>query len=391
MSEWNYISEFCRLLERTEVPPRFAIWCGIASLLASLERRVWINQGVYAIYPNFYMVLVAASGQKKSTSINTAGRLLRKLNPGPNVVSQKITPEALISSLQKSSDNPKELLKTVCGGIVIADELATFLDRQSLERGLGPILTALYDCTPFEYQTKARGTEKIAEGYLSILGGTTIELLRSSLPKDAIGGGFTSRTMFVYEEAIPPPVAWIDFDEALLEVEARLLDHLQRLGELKGSVELTPDAKKLFISIYNERHAHSPFRSDPFLKQYENRRHAHLLKIAMALMVSDKPRLVMDLQHVRGAQIILEEAEEYLPRVVELIVASENGMMGDIVYNFIAQKPEGIFRTDIQRHFSHKLDARELTLIIETLVKSDRIKMSQQLGKLHYQAIRTRV
>ena len=111
----------------------------------------------------------------------------------------------------------------------------------------------------------------------------------------------------------------------------------------------------------------------------------------MALMVSDKPRLVMDIQHVRGAQIILEEAEEYLPRVVELIVASENGMMGDIVYNFIAQKPEGIFRTDIQRHFSHKLDARELTLIIETLVKSDRIKMSQQLGKLHYQAIRTRV
>ena len=122
MSEWNYISEFCKLLERTEVPPRFAIWCGIASLLASLERRVWINQGVYAIYPNFYMVLVAASGQKKSTSINTAGRLLRKLNPGPNVVSQKITPEALISSLQKSSDNPKELLKTVCGGIVLDPE-----------------------------------------------------------------------------------------------------------------------------------------------------------------------------------------------------------------------------------------------------------------------------
>jgi len=391
MADWNYLKQFCRLLEKTEVPPRFTIWCGIASLLAALERRVWINQGIYAIYPNFYMVMVAASGQKKSTSINTAAKLLRKLNPGPNVISQKITPEALISAIHSTtSTNSKELLKVSTGGIVIADELATFLDRNALERGLGPILTALFDCTPFEYQTLKRGPEKVEDGYLSILGGTTIELLKNSLPKDAIGGGFTSRTMFVYEERVPPPIAWIDFDEELVNVEQELVNYLQRLMELKGSITLTPDAKACFINDYNQRHAHGTFRKDPFLKQYENRRHAHLLKIAMALMVAEEPTRVMQEQHVQGAKIILEEAEEYLPRVVELIVASESGMTGNQVYEYIASFPEGLTRSELVRHFAHRMDSREISLVVDTLAIGKRIEILTSGGKLMYRPVLAR-
>lgn len=388
MESFNYLKSFCRLLEKTEVPPRFAIWSGIASLLAALERRVWINQGAYTIYPNFYMVLLAASGQKKSTAINKCAKVLRALNPAPNVISQKITPEALIGALRTTTNTEGKLLKESCGGIVIADELATFLDKNALERGLGPILTALFDCTSFEYMTKGRGLEKLEDGYLSILGGTTVELLKSSLPRDAIGGGFTSRTMFVFEESRPPPVAWIDFDEELVALELSLVTYLQRLMELNGAVNLTPEARDYYIADYDQRYRNGPFKDNPLLSSYENRRHAHLFKISMALMVCEEPQKTLEQRHIAGAKMILEEAEEYLPRVVELILASEVGTTGNSIFQFIAAE-EFRPRLEIMRQFSNTMDSAEIAKALGTLLEAKRIEVDQKNGKLIYRAIKT--
>lgn len=372
---FNYMKLYCERLAKTEVPPRFTRWCAIASLLAALERRIFIRQGIYTIYPNFYMVLVAASGQKKSTAINLVGKLLRRLSPPPTVVSQKITPEALIAALQTTNTDEGLLtLKTSCGGIVIADELATFLDKSALDRGLGPILTALYDCTPFEYATKKDGIQTIDDGYLSILGGTTIELLRNSLPKDAIGGGFTSRTMFVYEDQLSPPVAWIDYDPRMDEIEQECVNYLQRLMELKGPVELTPDAKEFYIKDYNDRYNDTVRVRDPLLASYENRRHAHMLKLAMAIMVCESPRLKMDWTDIRGAKVILEEAEEYLSRVMQLVVSTEVGLTANQIYIYIQQRGV-VRRAELVRHFSTQMTSEELMKQMDTLIQGQRVKI----------------
>lgn len=377
---FNYLRKYCALLDRTEVPPRFVLWCGLASILAALEARVWVEQGTYRIMPNFYIVLIAASGQKKDTAINLAAKLLRRASPGPNVISQKITPEALISALiEKQEETPSGK----CGGIVIAGELATFLDKGAMDRGLGPMLTALWDCSPFEYQTKARGIECIENGYLSLLGGSTIELFRGSLPKESIGGGFTSRTMFVYEEATPPPVAWVDHDPLREGIEAELVAYLERLMTLEGPIAVSPEAKDYYIADYNARHRGDNLRTEPMLRNYENRRHVHLFKIAMALMLSESPRMVIEPHDLQGAKIILEEAEQYLPRVMELILASEVGVSSSIVYQYILSR-KCVTRADLVRHFCSQLDAEEISKIINTLVISNRIKIDTDAGKLVY-------
>ncbi len=392
----NYLKNFSRLLERTEVPERFALWAGIASLLAALERRIFINQGIYTIFPNSYIILVAASGQKKSTAINTANKLLQRLNPKPNTISQKITPEALIGALKVvSNDAPNsKLFEEKSGGIVIADELATFLDKNSLERGLGPMLTELYDCKDYEYQTKSRGVELLKDPYLSLLGGTTVELIKNCLPKDAIGGGFTSRTIFIYEDQSPAPVAWIDYDEELVQLEQELVNYLQRLMDLQGPVTVSPEAKKFFIQDYEERHKHGTFRADPLLRSYENRRHAHLFKVAMAIMVADEPRLVLELHDIRTAKAILEEAEEFMPRVVKLIAATDTGAAGSAVWDYINSRCSGkidyVTRRDLVRYFANQYDSQEITKFIETLIKAERIKIDTVDGALVYRRIGAR-
>lgn len=383
-SEFNYLRGFVSLLEKTEVPPRFAIWCGIASLLASLERRVWVPQGIYTVYPNFYIVLVAASGQKKSTAVNTAAKLLRSMTRGPNVIAQKVSPEALIAAVKTVEvSDERGLCRKRSGGIVIADELATFLDRNALERGLGPMLTALFDCEPFEYQTLSRGVERVEDGYLSILGGTTVELLKNSLPRDAIGGGFTSRTMFVYEDAVSPPVAWIEHDETLLATRDQCIAHLDRLSQLAGPVSFTQEAKEAYIVEYNQRHRNSQFRSDPGLQNYENRRHAHLIKVAIALMLSEYPTLIMEARHIHGAITILSEAERYLPRVIELLTASDTGMISNAVLAYIRQCG-AVPRYQLVRQFSSKMSAQELSFTLNTLMQAAQVEADTINGQLVY-------
>lgn len=390
MSDWHYLKAFCGLLENTEVPPRFAMWCGIGSLLGALERRVWLSQGVFNVYPNFYFILVAGSGQKKSTPINYVDKLLRRVKSGPNMVAQKVSPEALITALKqtpKSEDN--KVLKQRCGGIVLADELTTFIDRGSIERGLIPVLTKLWDCTNFEYQTLSRGTETISDGYLSLLGGTTIELVRNALPKDSIGGGLTSRMIFIYEDKLSPPVAWIEVSNNTKDQEVALVEHLAKVVRLSGEISISPEAKKRFTEIYNHRYYHSRFRHDPTLQGYENRRSVHLLKVAMAFMVCDNnPQLVLTLDHLTAAETALCDAEDYMPKVMGLIVATDIGAQNSIVFSYIESHQNGVTRSDIVKRFSHQFNAVEMSKILDTLVIAKRVDTFTRDRSIVYKAVK---
>lgn len=384
---FNYLKLYTSLLEKTEVPERFTLWCGIATLLAALERRVWIPQGIYTIFPNFYIVLLAASGQKKSTAVNLAERMIRKMTHAPTVVAQKITPEALISTLiAEETTDDKQLLRQRMGGIVCADELVVFLDKGSLDRGLGPMLTTLYDCKTLEYMTKMHGMQRLENGYLSLLGGSTIELIRTALPADAIGGGLTSRTIFVYEEFRPEPVAWVDYDPVLEQREADLVVYLDRLSQLEGPISLTPDAKAFYIKEYNTRRRGEQ-RHEPFLANYENRWHAHWLKVSMAFMLNDAPQLLMERHHLYAAKVVLEESEQYLPRVMELLTSNDIGETNNAVYQFII-KHKSVDRYTLVRHLSTKMNADEVTKTINTLVESGQVVIDTNAqGKLVYRCV----
>ena len=60
-------------------------------------------------------------------------------------------------------------------------------------------LTDLFDCRelPWKYRTKGRGDNTIENLYLNLLAATTPDSLASSLPALAIGGGLTSRILFI--------------------------------------------------------------------------------------------------------------------------------------------------------------------------------------------------
>jgi len=379
----NFLKKYVSILEGTEVPPRFSIWCGISAISAMLERRIWLDMGIYHIFPNMFIILVAESGRaRKSTAVKATKTLLYAVDPGPKLIAQKITPEALISSLRlvRKEDKDKKMQQS-CGGIIIADELMTLINKKSYEAGLASLLIPFYDCEDkFTYETKSRGTETVDLAHLSLLGASTVNSIRESLPSAAIGDGFTSRVMFIYTNDIPPPVPWTEYSEEKSRTKEELVRYLENLASLKGKVTFTPEAKAFYIEEYERFHGSSDFYENPLLGAYASRRHTHHLKLSMCLMASEDPKTILEKSHLEGAKDIIEEAELHMSTVLNQIVTTDVGDMTEQVYQFISSRSP-VPRSEVVSNFSHRLDAQSLGKILDTLLQGKKAKYGKvQVG-----------
>lgn len=374
----NFLRMFVQLFEGTEVPDRFATWAGISCLSAMLERRVWIDMNIYTIYPNTFIVFVADSGRmRKSTAINVTKKLLAKTDPGPKIVAQKITPEALIDALKViRSDDQTLILQESCGGIVIADELVSFINKDTYERGLGGLMIQLWDCPDkYEYRTRNRSPEIINFGHLSLLGGTTVHTLKDAIPLQALGDGFSSRVIFVYVDETPEPVPRPVKSTQFHQIEERLVLQLQRLSSLEGPITLSPDTEELFDKEYI-RFFRSKFYDEAQFQAYASRRDKHLLKVAMCMMAADTGSMIIEQEHLYAAKVLLEDLEGNMGTVFDRIMMTEVGIMTEKVFSLISSSPnKTISRALLLRKLSHRINAMELTKVVETLIVAKRIKL----------------
>jgi len=384
----NFLLKYNSLFDGTEVPDLFATWSGISCISAMLERRVWIDMNIFTIYPNMFIIFVADSGRmRKSTAIEMTRKLLSKTNPSPRMIAQKITPEGLIDSL-KTVQIEGKTVKESCGGLVVASELVTFINKDAYERGMGGLMIELWDCPDkYEYRTRNRPVEEIHHGHLSLLGGTTVHSLKDAIPIQAMGDGFTSRILFIYVDETPIPVPRPTQKPEFAKVEEELVQHLQSISSIGGEVKLSKDAIKLFDAEYR-RFWNSKFFDDPQFQAYASRRDKHLLKVAMCLMAADrKPDdpLVIKQFDLEGAIVLLSDLEEHIGHIFDRIAMTETGSMTERVFSAINTSPNKLIsRADILKKFSHKLSAQDLTKIIETLCQAQRITPDTWRGSLRY-------
>lgn len=372
-TEW--LRDFVSLTKDTEVPEMFAMWTGASTLALCLGRRVWIDMGVYKVYPNMLVVLVAGSGRcRKSTAIGVMENLIYSLKPRPKIISQKITPEALIEAMVEQPKDSAHVLSETCEGYVVVDELSNFLNRKTYEAGLASLLISLYDCKDlFEYRTKGRGVEKITNSCIGLLGGSTIEWIQDAIPVGAVGGGLTSRIIFVYQREPGKPKAWTEVTPEVIETKKRLVQGLQRIRRLAGPAVLTSDAREYYEEEYNHFYKHK-FFDNRYLAGYASRRHVHMLKLGLSLSASvcTGGKLIIEYGHLHAATGLLEACEAHMEDVLRLITATEGGSLIKLVEQRI-RKARKIKRSALMRTLSNRISARDLDEIIRTLMSSNAI------------------
>lgn len=376
-----------------EAPTKMIFWTGVSTIAGALRRRVWIDQKYFQWFPNFYTIFVAKPGiVSKTTTANIGMNLLRGLPQGTiNFGPDSVTWQSLVTSLAGCCEsvpnpyNPGEFYPmsavTFC-----SDELGNLLTPS--DDKLVSALITLWDGKQGEFrkETKGSGNDKIENPWVNIIGCTTPAWIGGNIPDQMIGGGLTSRMVFVYAEkkrqfvAYPAEAVPKHFDE----FKKRLVHDLEVISQLFGEFRLEEKAKVWGRDWYNNLWNNLPedLNNDQFAG-YLARKQTHLHKLAMVLSVSQDNDLAIKEHHLQHANEILEVIEGDMPRVFARIGDSIITRCSTEI-RFLVESQPGISVTQLYKYLFRKVSHREFAEALAGAVNAGFVQMRQVNNLMQY-------
>jgi hypothetical protein len=299
----GFIRDFSYTYLGVEAHQSFVFWGAVFAISSVLKRQTWFDfTPLPPIYPNFFVVFVGPPASGKSTIIREVERLLSTYHliikdprmqeiKRANILRSKATPEALMVILSKwkrtyidRQGHEEQLKEPQSEAILVMSELDTFLGKQTYNSGLVSKLTDWYDCKDYDDDsTVKRGSVPLYNIFLNLLGGTTPDKLEKTLPEEAFGGGFMSRTILIRED-----VSQVAFPKPLTVGGAPKAEELQkRLAWIAlngtGQFTLSPEAEERYNAWYYEQHGELVKMEGTKKMNLYERLSGHLLRLAMVL------------------------------------------------------------------------------------------------------------
>lgn len=318
LSDW--LQSYMHYTSFNESPDILHFWSGVSAIAAALRRKVWYDQLNFMWYPNFYIIFVGPSGVvAKSTTTSNAARLMHEV-PGICFGPNTLTWQALVPALNEAQEYyeiaPGNHQEMSCLTFY-ASELGTLLDPQ--DRKMIDVLTDLWDgfTDSWKKATIGRGSEVVANPWLNLIAGTTPTWLSENLPKSALGGGFTSRCVFVYADKKRQLVSYVrrkmqrEMDQAEYQkLRTNLVHDLEDIGMIAGEYELTENAYAFGDRWYRELNESPPkIGLTGIFDGYLSRKQGHVHKLAMVLAASRSNERMIEQRDLETAVRIMDAIE----------------------------------------------------------------------------------
>ena len=358
--------------KESESPDNYHMFAALSAISAAVKRNVWVDQGMYILYPNMYVALVGPPGRTaKSTAMYMASQIAQGagvIKFGPN----SCTREQLIRALVESK------LNNQCAMAVWSSEFSSLIGPSGLL--MIQFLLDIYDCnytdpSGWKYETKHQGKDAIVNPYLAGLFCTTPDYLVESMPDNIIGHGFTSRVIFVHEEKErlinPRPAKTDDL------LGAALVSDLRHISRIAGQFTWTPAGEAAYDAYYKSLYDNVP--EDHRIEGYHWRKKIHILKVAMLLSLAESDSLVLDRRDIDAAVQILHRIEHNMARVFRSVgkyeYTTDVERVGAYVHNH-----GHVLLEDVYRKFYH-LGVENLAQVMELLKRSHTIKVDMVNSK----------
>jgi hypothetical protein len=324
----DWLNAYLVYTEPQESPASFHYWTGVSTIAGALRRKVFFDQGFFKWTPNFYIVLVAPSGISTKSTTASIGMGLLKEVPGVHFGPSSLTWQSLfpvLNAAQELSDIEGDGLLTPQSCLTFfSSELGTLISPKDADQSMLNWLIELWDGKdfPIERYTKKEGSIRVDGAWVNIIAGTTPNWIAANMSKTSVGGGFTSRCIFVYEDSKRKLVAYpkLQMKKDSHALQKDLLHDLQEIGLLKGEFSMSEDAVTFGVRWYEENY--NRLRTDPLLSQfdgYASRKQGHMHKLAMVLSASESNSLCLEKHHLEAAAKVLDELEPTMPKVFGLI------------------------------------------------------------------------
>lgn len=342
LSDW--LTKYLEYTENSESPISYHTWCGLSVIAGALQRRVYLKWGLgRVIYPNLYVVLVGPSGRtRKGVAIGIAKDFLKKI-PGITVTPESSSGrQAMIMAMKRAIVNFQDpsdgKIKFHCSVTAFSEELSVFLGQGDIAYLSN--LTDWYDSKDdWEYETVGRGKDSLQGLCLNLMGGTAPDWIQSMIPQEALGGGFTSRIIFVVEEVKRKIIPKYIPTQEELEMQEVLQRDLERISQLAGEITFTEDAEKLYIDWYIDQDkklsAGLPAVPDTRFAGYCERRATHLQKLMILCSASRCDDLKISAADFNRALSLLHMAEINMPKTFGGLGKSRMSDETDAVMSYI--------------------------------------------------------
>lgn len=392
----NWLQAYVAHTRFSESPDSFHFWTGVATVAGALRRRVWIDQLHFQWTPNFYIVLVGPPGvAAKSTSIRSGLALLERV-PGIYFGPPSTTWQALTEALQNAQEVfpcPGEDIVQSCLTIGVS-ELGTFLKPQDQE--LVDVLVAMWDGQKetWKRQTKTQGETIIHNPWLNIIGCTTPAWLKANFPDVLIGGGLTSRVVFVFadrkRQLVAYPANHIPQAEYKAEADA-LVSDLAQIAELCGEYKLDPPARKWGEEWY-ELHWSAPrplYMASDRYSGYIARKQTHLHKLAIVLAAAKRNDLIILEEDLREANTCISSIENDMQQVFSSIGVAHSAAVSTEIVSLI-RNHHTIKYKDLWRLCFTTMASKDFTEAIKAAIEAGFVKVEDKNGEKHIHYVKQR-
>lgn len=387
----HWLKGYMQYTRASEAPDQFHFWTGVSTIAGALRRRVWIDMLHFQWTPNFYIILVGPPGVATKSTTTRAGMALLEKIDGIRFGPQSMTWHALTQVMEEAVEYVKYtdtsgLDQTVAMSPVTCSipELGTFLKME--DTGLIDVLISMWDgqLESWGHKTKTSGNTDIKNPWLNLIGCTTPSWLEGNFPQHMIGGGLTSRIMFIYGDTKRHLVAYPDervAEKDYNETKNKLIEDLQRIALLSGPYAISPSARDWGRDWYEQLWSRRPqdMASDRY-SGYLSRKQTHIHKLAIVLAAAQRDQLLIEKEDLIEADALLTSIEPHMIKVFESVgVVDESRHVATIVSYVRAYNHIGA--TDLFNMIRNNITEKDFKNAVRIAIEGRLVRVETRNGK----------
>lgn len=365
-------------------------WTGVSAVAGALRRRVWIDMAYFKWTPCFYIVLVAPPGiVSKSTTAAIGIDLLRRV-PGINFGPQVVTWPALVTAFASCNEGFQigDEWHSQSALTLESSEFGNLVNPQ--DREMIDLLITLWDSKQgaFTKITKGSGCDTVENPWINLIACTTPSWIAGNFPEYIIGGGFTSRCLFVYGDTKDKLVAYPNrhVPHDMVATQQCLVDDLTHISTLCGPYTLTDDAVEWGEVWYAHHYKGAPEHlQDDRFAGYLARKQTHVHKLGLVLAAAQRDEPIVTANDLSLANSAISDLERDMPEVFSKIGRSPDSIAAERLIKFVHTKSEdgGITMDEAFRYIhTHFPGSRAFDDIMGGALRSGQILMEAGTGKL---------
>lgn len=379
----DWLPAFLEYADVVESPRIMHFWAGVSAIASCLRRKVWIDQKRFTWFPSFYIIFVAPPGiVAKSTTADISMDLVKGV-PGIKFGPDVITWQALVGAFVESAESFQYLDEwhTMSPLTLVASELGNLINPQ--DRDQINLYINLWDGRrTLDKRTKSSGNDMVEGPWINMLGCTTPHWIADNMPSATVGGGFTSRCIFVYADKKEKYVAYVDEQTAATDDKHRaaLVHDLEHIAlNLCGPYQIIEEARVWGRAWYEKLWKEAAAgMADEWVDGYVARKQTHMHKLAMVLAASQRDELIITAEDLAIADKMLVQTEAGFKHVFSRIGRTEESLYVERFVSFMRRKGECTYQDAYLSIHAHFPDFRDFEGILTGVIRAGIVSMVQK-------------